>query len=86
MDPRFICRVCGFVHDVPIWDDFGNAVLHEQCLCCGVSWGVEDTTLDDIRRYRAEWLAAGAPWVWPSIQPDDWEVELQLVNIPRSFR
>lgn len=81
-----ICRVCGYLYDVPIWNDFGEALLDESCPCCGVQWGEQDVTLEQIRAYRRRWLESGAPWVWPAIQPDDWELEHQLVNIPKAFR
>lgn len=86
MDTNYVCRVCGFVHDVPIRNDFGEALLYEYCICCGVAWGEEDETLEDIRRYRAEWLARGAEWAWPAVKPDNWEVEQQLTNIPKFYR
>lgn len=78
--------MCGYLYDVPIWNDFGEALLDESCPCCGVQWGVQDVTLEQIRTYRKQWLDNGALWVWPAIQPDDWELEHQLVNIPKAFR
>ncbi len=81
-----ICRVCGYINDIPIWNDFGDAIIDEDCPCCGVQWGVQDVTLEDIRRLRKIWLDAGGRWVWPAIEPDDWDPTEQLVNIPREFR
>ena len=86
VDPHYVCRVCGFLHDTPIWNDFGQSLLDESCICCGVYWGVDDTSLDEIRQYRMYWLANGAKWKWPLVKPDDWELEEQLTNIPRPFR
>ncbi len=86
MDVRCICRVCGYIHDTPIRDESGNLLIHELCICCGVQWGGQDTTLQDIREYRERWLEGGAVWRWPIMEPDDWEVEKQLVNIPPQFR
>lgn len=85
---HFTCRICGYLNDIPIWNDFGDLVLNENndCPCCGIHWGEEDNTLLEIRTYRTRWLDGGAEWVWPAIEPEDWEVEHQLVNIARSFR
>ena len=85
-DLRYVCRVCGFIHDTPIWNGFDQILVRESCICCGVWWGEGDRTLEDIRTYRAEWLKAGAKWKWPSVKPSDWDVEKQLLNIPAFFQ
>ncbi len=85
---NYTCRICGYLHDIPVWNDFGDMILKEnnECPCCGAHWGRDDLTLEDIRAWRARWLNKGAKWLWPAIQPDDWELEHQLVNIPKAFR
>ena len=86
MNEREICRVCGYISDTPIWNDFGEAIIDEDCPCCGVQWGIQDVSLEDIRNRREAWLENGGHWVWPAIEPDNWDPTEQLVNIPKEFR
>ena len=85
-DPRCICRICGYVHDTPIWNGFDELLIRESCICCGALWGRDDRTIELIRKYRHMWLNSGAHWRWPAMKPDNWDLEKQLGNIPKFFR
>jgi hypothetical protein len=80
------CRVCGVRLDEAPWGSDGMNPSFDLCPCCGAEFGYEDATPEGARRYRARWLASGAPWNDPDERPPDWNVEEQLTHIPEAFR
>lgn len=75
------CLACGY--------DFGS-VLDENnqdiCPCCGCQIGYN--YLYDGRgakRCRGEWLNEGAKWFDPEKKPKNWNVNVQLKNIPKEL-
>jgi len=76
-----ICRVCGMDYDTPTWHSENDASF-DICNCCGVEFGVQDSTLESVREYRENWIRDGATWFSPKLKPENWNLEKQLKNIP----
>jgi len=76
LDVLSLCRVCGY--------DLGggwNEKLepeYEVCPCCGMESGTYDQWLATIVRYRANWLARGAPWLLPRLRPANFDLRKQM--------
>ena len=52
-----ICRICGyFEEDYFPWGEDGKTSSFDICSCCNVEFGYEDTILDSIRKFRANWI------------------------------
>jgi hypothetical protein len=85
-DEALRCRICGLKLDVPPWGDDGRTPSFEFCPCCGVEWGYQDATAVGARRYREQWLKAGAAWESPELRPAHWDLQAQLMAIPTGFR
>lgn len=79
------CRVCGYKSDEPPWGDDGRTPLYDFCSCCGVEHGYQDSTLVSVRKFRGEWIAAGAPWNVVKERPHNWVLEEQLQHVPHEF-
>jgi len=80
------CRVCGLLYDDPPWGPDGRTPKFEYCDCCGVEWGYQDATAEGARRFRQQWIEAGAKWSRPDRRPADWRLEEQLRHVPAAFR
>jgi hypothetical protein len=85
---KYLCRVCGFRQPDPPWGDDGKTPMFLICSCCGVEFGYEDAAPAGIRRYRDRWLnqPGGPAWWKAKEQPDDWDLQKQLAEIPDEFR
>ncbi|MFE7049327.1 hypothetical protein ACFVAM_13300 [Streptomyces californicus] len=84
-DPERVCRICGFdFEDVATWEH--GVPQYVICLCCGMESGLEDTDLEKVRNYRAEWVANGALWASPRHQRENSNVLAQMANIPAGWR
>lgn len=83
IDPRRICRVCGFSSGdyFPFGED-GLTPLFDFCACCGVEHGYQDSTLAGVEKYRAQWIASGYKWESPNLKPENWNAENQLKQVP----
>jgi hypothetical protein len=86
MENKHYCRVCGLYNDTPPWGLAGDIPTYEICPCCGVEFGNEDYTLNSIKKYREHWLNSGASWAEPKEKPKQWDLVLQMHNIPEEFR
>ncbi|SNX88703.1 hypothetical protein SAMN06272735_9197 [Streptomyces sp. TLI_55] len=80
-----VCRICGLDVGEVRFDGDGLSVF-VVCACCGCESGVEDGTAAAVRRHRESWIGDGAPWFEPKARPADWDLELQLSNIPPEWR
>ena len=79
------CRICGlYMLDAP-WGLDGVNPTYEICPCCGVEFGNEDYTLESIKEYRKNWLNNNVEWFEPKEKTNDWDLEMQLKNIPIEF-
>jgi hypothetical protein len=76
------CRVCGLIQDEFPWGEDGKNSSFDICHCCGVEFGYEDATSTAVQRYRANWLAQGGCWKYPTYKPDNWDLQSQLAGIP----
>jgi hypothetical protein len=96
-NPLFYCRVCGFYHGYSVWGETSAIPDRSICDCCGCESGLDDESLDTVRRYRTEWLGKGAIWFTfshfvplPDISikthPANWSLETQLEQIPPEWR
>lgn len=87
MKKNHTCRVCGLYYDnwMP-WGKDGKTPSFSFCGCCGVEWGVKDFTLKSLKKYRKKWLN-GNPnkWFCPEEKPKNWDISIQLKNIPEEF-
>ena len=81
------CRVCGIESEInnPPWYD-EETPSHEICPCCGVQFGYEDDGYHSVTGYRNQWLKAGAKWFSVGQRPKDWNLEVQLQNIPDRWK
>lgn len=84
-DERFLCRVCAYPQKTFPWGENGDEPSDDRCPCCGVTFGYQDDTLENIREYRGGWIAAGAPWFDENERPSDWNLEDQLKQLPPKF-
>lgn len=76
------CRVCGaFYEKFYPWGEDGKMASFAICQCCGVEFGNDDETPDDIQRSRKEWLKSGADWLKEKEKPKDWDRKKQLENL-----
>lgn len=85
---KHACRVCGLLEPYLPYGEDGMSWDFDFCDCCGVEHGLWDITVADARAYRELWLAAGALWKHPedTPQPENWDVQEQLKNVPSQFR
>jgi hypothetical protein len=85
------CRMCGFAED-RFWED--GWPTNTVCDCCGNESGIGDMGarpgswdgVEGLHDFRGWWLGAGARWERPRRKPRDWDVLLQLQNIPAQWR
>ena len=75
---EYNCRICGLLLDFPPWGTDCNTPTFDFCPCCGVEFGVEDSSYEGAKQYRLEWLRHGAKWTEPNLMPNDWDVAEQL--------
>jgi hypothetical protein len=61
------CPVCGFVLEVPAWDERGAS--DEICPSCGIQFGYDDAAGGSIEHrqevyeaWRQRWIEEGMPW------------------------
>jgi hypothetical protein len=79
------CRVCGKYYEDPPWGEDGRSPSYIICWCCGVEFGYEDYTLESARAYRKQWIENGTEWWDKKQKPANWDLTLQLKNIPKDF-
>ena len=84
-DSDLRCRVCGYKTEDPPWGNDGRTPLFDFCPCCGVEHGYQDSSPAGSRRYRAEWIAAGAKWEESVNRPEGWDLSEQLRHVPPEF-
>lgn len=81
------CRVCGFRVDgyFPYGED-GRTPLWEHCTVCGVEHGYQDNNPVAARRFREQWLEAGARWQYADFDDDGLTTEQRLEQVPEEYR
>ena len=79
IDPRCICRCCGwsFGEYLP-WGEDGMSPEYAICDCCACESGNEDYCPDSLDNYRQNWLQSGAKWWNSKTKPGDWDNGQQL--------
>jgi len=85
LDKLKLCRVCGFDHGDYTWGEDGTLASFEICDCCGAEFGYYDCNLEAIRRNRKKWIDGGANWSNPKIRPANWNLQIQLQQIPEEY-
>ena len=83
---KMACRVCGLMQLEAPWGDDGKSPSYEICSCCGVEFGYEDSSLKGVVTFRNKWLAGTTSWENDEEQPDNWDLEIQLKNVPLDFK
>ncbi len=81
------CRACGYEYpiDNPIWFD-DESPSYDICSCCGVQFGYEDDDYEGVVGYRKHWLREGAKWFSANRRPKDWDLKIQLKQIPDRWK
>ena len=84
---NIFCRVCGYEYSIesPTWED-DETPSHNICICCGVQFGYEDDIYKGVIEYRNKWIKEGAKWFSPNRKPEDWDLEVQLKQIPNRWK
>jgi len=80
------CRVCGLFHEDPPWGEDNKTPTYDICPCCGVEFGYGDTTPDNARALRHDWVEQGCAWQEPREKPGGWDANSQMGIIPPRFR
>lgn len=81
------CRVCGYSYgNFHPWGNDEETPSYDICICCGVEFGNEDYCIDSIRKYREEWIRSGAKWYSINERPAEWNINVQIRNIPEKYR
>lgn len=80
------CRVCGLYIDDKPWGENGMCPTYEICPCCGVEFGNEDYTIESIKEYRTQWIKKGYQWFNPKEKPENWNLEIQMLNIADEYK
>ncbi len=76
---RSLCRICGYdAGDFLPWGEDGKTPSCEYCPCCGVEWGYQDSSRVGVEKFRAAWLAQGAPWRGRYEKPDGLDAATRL--------
>ncbi len=84
-DISYCCRVCGFKSEDPPWGEDGKMPLYDFCPCCGVEHGYQDASPVGARKYRENWIKAGAQWENVHARPANWSLDEQLRAVPTDF-
>ncbi len=81
IEVKYVCPICGFPElSEPPRNEFGVPSF-DMCNCCGVEFGYEDCTPDEIIKYREKWIKDGCKWALEDDKPANWSLEEQLKNI-----
>jgi len=80
------CRICGCYSDDFPWGEDGRSPTFQLCPCCGVQFGKEDLTLESIKEYRDKWRSKGGEWFAKNEKHEEWDMDVQMKNIPDGFR
>jgi hypothetical protein len=79
------CRVCGFDDHVTERYEAGSAT-YMICPCCESESGLEDWTVNDVRRARGAWIEGGRACRYPKERPADWDPDAALAALPAKWR
>jgi len=85
-EEKTVCRICGYrLKDCQLGEN-GGSPAYETCACCGAEPGYEDCTPKATRLNRENWIREGMAWRSKSEpQPENWDPERQLLNIPGEY-
>jgi len=67
------------------YGESGDLPTFDICDCCGAEWGYEDCQPRAAKNYRQQWLSNGAKWFQPKDKPADWDLEVQLLDVPSAY-
>lgn len=76
------CRVCGLDQEISQW----TPPKYQICFCCGVQFGVEDDTLEQVKEYRKNWRSRGGDWFNRKFMPPSWKLQEQLKHITSEWQ
>lgn len=78
---KYKCPVCGYPDlEEPPRDGNGRPSF-DICDCCGIEFGYEDCTEENIIKYRKKWIESDGEWFSKDSKPNNWNMEQQLKNI-----
>lgn len=79
---KYTCYVCGYpeLDELPRGEN-GKIPSFSICDCCGIQFGYEDTSEENIRKYREKWIETGGEWLIKDARPKNWSMKDQLKNI-----
>ncbi len=79
-DGSRFCRICGYDPGEAPWEG-GKHPTFFYCDCCGVEYGVADSTVSGADDFRGRWLDEGAPWRYPRVPHDSLTTRERLSRI-----
>ena len=81
------CRVCGLDQGAEEVRTKTGRPTFNICDCCGVEFGYEDTTIDNVKDIRKHWIYnEKAKWFYLKAKPKNWSLCKQLKNIPEKYQ
>lgn len=85
---EYICRVCGFKHNIPIWEKIEENFFpsYEICCCCSAQFGLDDDHIISIREFRKNWINDGAKFALKKMKPKPWNYDEQIKMIPEQWK
>jgi len=85
-DEKAICRICGFKPSERPGGEKGSEPTYGICKCCGAEPGHGDSSPEAIKSSREKWIREGMAWRSKTEpQPENWDPEWQLLNIPGEY-
>jgi hypothetical protein len=77
---KYECRICGYSNKDYPWGEDGKSPSYQICPCCGVQFGINDITPEDMQRYFKEWEKNDLRWNNPKEKPVKWVIDEQIKN------
>jgi rubredoxin len=79
---KYPCRICGLDFKSSVRDEY-DLPQYDICPACGAEVGADDETLEEVQKFRQEWLETGARWWSPTrYAPPEWNPQEEMKNIP----
>lgn len=83
---HFCCRVCWYKNSTKPWWDDNKTPTFDICPCCWVEFWYEDNNFISVILYRNKWINAGCIWFDINLKPNNWDFNIQKLNISDNFK
>jgi hypothetical protein len=78
------CPACGYdTSDSELWTT--PLLKYDFCDCCGLKYGREPSSKNEVQKYRDAWLQHPTLWHNPKALPENWKIEEQMEHIPSDY-